>query len=227
VSDPLVIAIVGAESTGKTVLAAALAQRIGAETGLAATWVPEQLRGWCEREGRTPRRHEQAAIAAAQRETIEAAARTNEVVIADTTPLMIAVYSRLVFDDPSLLAEAAAWQRRCALTLLTSLDLPWVADGLQRDGPHVREPVDALIREALIGHALPWASIGGVGDERIENAIDALAPLLRPHSRARRGLFTRLEERNALDKPWSCELCDDPACEHRALHESALLNRAR
>jgi hypothetical protein len=32
----------------------------------------------------------------------------------------------------------------------------------------------------------------------------------------RRGLFTRLDERNAADKPWICSDCDDPACEHRS-----------
>jgi hypothetical protein len=47
------------------------------------------------------------------------------------------------------------------LTLLTALDLPWVADGLQRDGPHVREPVDDVLRELLLANALPFAVIGG------------------------------------------------------------------
>ncbi|MFO1272565.1 MAG: AAA family ATPase [Rubrivivax sp.] len=214
-AEALVVAIVGAESTGKTALAAALAERVAAETGLACTWVPEHLRQWCDTMGRTPQRHEQALIAAAQREAIEAAARTHHLVLADTTPLMTAVYSRMVFDDASLVAEAAAWQRRCALTLLTALDLPWVADGLQRDGPHVRAPVDALIREALVAHALPWSLVAGAGEARIENALDAIAPLLRARETPRRGLFTRLADRNAQDKPWSCELCDDPACEHR------------
>lgn len=214
-AEALVVAIVGAESTGKTALAAALAERVAAETGLACTWVPEHLRTWCQAKGRTPQRHEQAGIAAEQRDAIEAAARGHDLVLADTTPLMTAVYSRIVFDDRSLVAEAAAWQRRCALTLLTALDLPWVADGLQRDGPQVRAPVDALVREALTAHALPWALVAGSGAERVENALDALAPLLRPRATPGRGLFTRLAQRNAEDRPWSCELCDDPACEHR------------
>jgi len=133
----------------------------------------------------------------------------------DTTPLMIAVYSRLIFADDSLLAGAAAWQRRCALTLLTALDLPWVADGLQRDGPHVRAPVDAVLREVLLGPALPWSLVSGAGERRVDNALDAIAPLLRARAMPRPGLFTRLAERNAEDRPWSCEFCDDPDCEHR------------
>lgn len=215
-----VIAIVGAESTGKTALAQALAERIAAETGLSATWVPEHLRLWCDREGRTPRQDEQPAIAAAQAAAIDAAAAAHEVVVADTTPLMTAVYSRIVFDDASLVAHAAAWQRlHCAATLLTALDLPWQADGLQRDGPHVRAPVDALIREALRAHDLPWSLVAGAGQARVDHALDAVAPLLRQRPAARRGLFTRLAGRNADDKPWSCLWCDDPACEHASFRQ--------
>jgi len=217
VPDALLIAIVGAESTGKTVLAAALAARVADETGLRCTWVPEHLRTWCEREGRTPRPDEQAAIAATQRLQLEAAGALHDVVIADTTPLMTALYSRLLFADDSLTADAVAWQRGCALTLLTALDLPWVADGLQRDGPHVRAPVDTMLRDLLITHRLPWALVSGSGERRVDHALDALAPLLRARAAPRRGLFTRLAERNAADKPWRCERCDDPDCEHLAL----------
>jgi nicotinamide riboside kinase len=213
-SDAIVIAIVGAESTGKTALAAALAARIGEETGLACTWVPEHLRLWCEQQGRTPRPDEQAAIADAQRAAIEAAATTHDVVLADTTPLMTAVYSRKLFGDDALTTDAMAWQRRCALTLLTALDLPWVADGLQRDGPQVRAPVDSMIRSLLVEHGIAWALVAGSGTARIESALDAIAPLLRARPTPRRGLFTRLATRNADDRPWSCEFCDDPVCEH-------------
>jgi nicotinamide riboside kinase len=217
-SSALLIAIVGAESTGKTELARALAWRIEKHTGLACTAVPEHLRAWCDREGRTPRRDEQAAIAAAQSAAIDAAAGEHAVVVCDTTALMTAVYSRMLFDDHSLLDAAVAWQRRCAITLLTALDLPWVADGLQRDGPQVREPVDRLLREWLIGHQLPWALVGGAGAARVDNALDAVAPLLRGRPAPRRGLFSRLAERNAeaAARPWTCENCDDPGCEHLA-----------
>jgi nicotinamide riboside kinase len=214
----LLIAIGGAESTGKTELARALAWRIEKHTGLVCTAVPEHLRAWCDREGRTPRRDEQAAIAAAQSAAIDTAAAEHEVVVCDTTALMTAIYSRMVFDDDSLVSAAAAWQGRCAMTLLTALDLPWAADGLQRDGPHVREPVDRLLRDVLIGHKLPWALVSGAGAARVDSALDAVAPLLRAKPAPRRGLFSRLAERNAeaAARPWYCENCDDPGCEHQA-----------
>jgi nicotinamide riboside kinase len=216
-----VIALLGAESTGKTSLCAELSPRLAELTGLRCSAVSEPLRHWCDAMGRTPRREEQADIAAMHQKAIDAAAREHELVVCDTTPLMVAVYSQLLFDDTSLLPAAIAWQQRCSHTLLMALDIPWVADGFQRDGEHVRAPVDALLRTALIEHALPWSLVSGAGAVRVERALDALAPLLRRHLRQRlpgasSGLFTRLAERNAQPSAarWYCEHCDDPGCEH-------------
>jgi nicotinamide riboside kinase len=217
-----VVALVGAESTGKTVLAASLARELEALTGLATTCVDEWLRAWCAREGRTPRVDEQAAIAAEQQRRIEAAAATHDLVVADTTPLMTAVYSVLLFDDRSLLPFAVEAHRGYAATLLTAVDLPWQADGLQRDGPHVREPVDRLVRSTLAGHGLGWSVVGGHGEARLTQALDALAPLLRGLAPSGAGLFTRLAEREAAQPAWRwvCDTCDVPDCEH-ALRRAA------
>jgi nicotinamide riboside kinase len=213
----LVIAVVGAESTGKTTLAAALAQRIAADTGLACTHVDEHLRHWCVAAGRTPRVDEQRGIAEATQQRITDTAATHEVVVADTTALMIAVYSRLVFGDRSLDAWAgAAHKGSTALTLVTALDLPWVPDGLQRDGPHVRAPVDTMLRELMAAHGIGWSLVGGSGDARLASALDAAAPLLRQRAVPGSGLFTRLAARDAAQPAWQwvCETCDVPDCEH-------------
>lgn len=210
------IAIVGAESTGKSALTAALASALADATGLRVVAVPEWLRLWCEREGRTPRREEQRGIADETQARIEAAAATHDVVVCDTTALMTTVYSDLLFADRSLDAMAVAHQHTMALTLLTALDLPWVADGHQRDGPHVRGPVDDRVRALLIDHALPWALVAGTGPDRLQAALDAVAPLLRARQSPRGGLFSRLLDRNAAThaRDWSCAHCDDPDCEH-------------
>lgn len=218
----LVVAIIGAESTGKSTLAVALGRRIAELSELRCTSVPEHLRQWCQTQGRTPRADEQASIARRQVADIDAAAASHDLVVADTTPLMIAVYSLMLFNDASLVDEAVRFQRRCSATLLTALDLPWVPDGLQRDGPQVRVPVDGLLRQLLLEHRLPWSVIGGAGPARLDSAIDALAPLLRPLAGSPgSGLFTRLEQRNAEPsaRRWQCALCDDAQCEHLSLQQ--------
>ena len=224
-AEPLRIAIVGAESTGKTALARALAVELTTLTGLRCTWVGEWLRSWCEREGRTPRPDEQSAIARQQQALIDEAAATHDLVVCDTTPLMTAVYSGLLFNDHGLDAYAVEQQRRCQLTLLTALDIAWQPDGLQRDGPQVRTPVDNRVRALLTGHALPWSLVAGQGAARLAAAVNAVAPLLRDRPLPATGLFTRLAARDAAGLAeaaawrWACETCDDADCEHAAFRQ--------
>ena len=209
-ADAVCIAILGAESTGKTTLAAVLAQRLAADTGTRVAWVPEVLRQWCERSGRTPLAHEQASILCAQHEQIDAAARRHDLVVCDTTALMTAVYSRLVFGDHSLDERAALLHRRSvSMTLLTAIDLPWVDDGLQREGQHVQEPVDSALRELLQLHGIAYAVIGGQGEARTSQALAAVAPLLRVPAAPPRavGRFTGLTEAARQPRAWSCECC--------------------
>ncbi|WP_119155740.1 AAA family ATPase [Caldimonas tepidiphila] len=172
-----VVALLGAESTGKTTLALALATDLRA-AGRDVGVVPEYLREFCDAAGRTPRPDEQTAIAAEQTRRIAEAASRHELVIADTTALMTAVYSDHLFGDASLIPGALQAHAGCALTLLTGLDLPWQADGLQRDGPQVRAPVDARIRALLQQGGLPFSVVYGRGEARVRHAMRALEGLL-------------------------------------------------
>jgi nicotinamide riboside kinase len=168
------IALLGAESTGKSCLAHELATHLRGQ-GKSVAVVPEVLREWCEREGRTPRPEEQMPIAQEQERRVDAAAATSQVVITDTTALMVAIYSAMLFEDGSLYQFALARQRSYSVTLLTALDLPWKADGLQREGPHVREPVDTLIRSALESAGIAYNVVYGHGPDRLANAVAAIA----------------------------------------------------
>ena len=200
------IALLGTESTGKTLLAEAMAQALAA-SGRRAVVVTEWLREWCEREGRTPRPDEQLAIAETQAARVNKAVEASSepaYVIADTTPLMTALYSDWLFQDTSLYAMALAHQRSFTHTLVTGLDLPWVADGLQRDGPHVREPIDALLRAKLAEGGIPFNVVYGVGEERVQNAMLAIGAA--PHEATKSA---------AGDWVWACDKCSDPECEHR------------
>ncbi|MBX3636436.1 MAG: ATP-binding protein [Rubrivivax sp.] len=212
-SGALRIAVVGAESTGKTTLAAALAEALGRQGSRRVAWVPEVLREWCDARGRTPAAHEQAAIARAQHERIAEAAAAHDIVVSDTTALMTAVYSRIVFGDRTLDAMAVELHRSVDATLLSALDLPWVPDGHQRDGPQVQRPVDDALRELLRAHRLPFAVVGGQGPARLAQALAAVAALL-PQGREAlagpapgRGLFSALTGETATHRGWRCECC--------------------
>ena len=172
-ASAFVVVLLGAESTGKTTLARELVSTLAAR-GERVVGVDEYLREFCATRGRTPQRDEQAGIAAEQTKRIDAATAVADIVVADTSALMIAVYSELVFGDTSLYASALAAHRRVQLTLLTALDLPWRDDGLQREGAHVRAPVDALIRASLAGAGIACTTIEGQGRARIESALRAI-----------------------------------------------------
>jgi nicotinamide riboside kinase len=210
----VVFAIVGAESTGKTTLARDLAEALKLDDGLNATMVPEFLREFCEDQGRTPYPHEQADIARVQSERIATAALSHRVVVTDTTALMTAVYSDYLFDDQTLYGQALADHAQASLTLLTALDLPWEADGLQRDGAHVREPVDALIREHLVQARLPFSVVAGQGAHRLQQALAAVRQALTAERRAQ----------DNAQRPrwrWVCDKCDDGDCEQHWLPRSS------
>jgi nicotinamide riboside kinase len=225
--EPLIVGILGAESTGKTLLAQGLADTLVQRHGLRATWVPEVLREWCDERGRTPRRDEQAGIAAAQTARIAEAARTHELVLADTTALMTAVYSHIVFGDGSLDAVAVAAHRACQVTLLTGLDMPWEPDGLQRDGPHVRAPVDDRLRALLVTHGIPHSLVLGAGAQRLQAALDALQRHLPAAAGAAAVDAPADDGETAALARWRrwrrlCERCGDPACEQALLRAGDL-----
>jgi len=205
------IALLGAESTGKTELAGALAAHLRG-LGRPVAVVGEVLREWCAREGRTPRPEEQLPIAQEQERRVDAAAAGAEVVIADTTAVMVAVYSAMLFADGSLYRFALERQRGYDVTLVTGLDLPWVADGLQRDGPHVREPVDAQVRAALERAGVAYRVVYGSGPERLAHALFAIESIA---SRAHAASTADGSGSKTRPWSWSCEKCGDAACEHR------------
>jgi HTH-type transcriptional repressor of NAD biosynthesis genes len=217
----LIVSLLGGESTGKSTLARALAQHLSRHTSLRVTNVPEHLRQWCVAHGRAPLAHEQAALADAQTRLILAAeVEGPDVVIADTTALVIAAYSEQYFHDRSLWPSALDHQRRGhRLNLLMGLDLPWVADGLFRDGPAAREATDAHLRHALQTAGLSFQTIYGQGPARLHQALAAIGPQL--------GLALIDTDPNLTvgRVPWRCDNCSDPACEHRLF--TALLPTAR
>ena len=206
----LTVTLLGGESSGKTTLAQALQPLLKAQ-GLTCTLVSEQLRSWCETQGRAPQAHEQVARARAQTDAIETAAHDAEtqVVLADTTALVIAAYSELYFADRSLWPAAIEQQRRYGLTLLMGLDMPWVPDGLFRDGPAVRAATDTVLRRELQDAGIPFQTLYGPLALRVQQALRAIGSALQ------RPLTAQDPAWEQGRRPWNCEKCSDPDCEHR------------
>ena len=115
---------------------------------------------------------------------------------------MTAVYSHMLFADESLYPMALAHQKHYDITLVTGLDLPWVADGLQRDGPQVRGPVDTLVRQALERSGIHYRVVYGQGPQRLNNALMALG--LQGEDEQARQLREQAEHMDAPDRCHPC-----------------------
>lgn len=164
------VAILGAESSGKSTLAAALAARYG------TVWVPEYLREFVEMQGRVPLAADQFGIARTQIEREAAAApQARDFLFCDTTPLMTAVYSRHYFDGADAQLAALADATQYDVTLVTAPDSPWVADGLQRESEAVRQLIYRYLLDALDARGIVYHVL----HDNLEARLDQAAPLLR------------------------------------------------
>lgn len=155
----------GAESSGKSTLAAALATHYG------TVWVPEFLREFVETHGRVPQETDQFPIARTQMEREnEAAAVATRFLFCDTTPMMTALYSRWYWGRVD--AQLAQLERRhdYAFTLVTAPDSPWEADGLQRESEEVRQTVHKQVLQMLDGRAIPYLMVTGSLPQRMLQA---------------------------------------------------------
>lgn len=163
------IAILGAESSGKSVLAEALARHY------QTLWVPEYLREFVEQQQRVPRSEEQLHIAQTQRaRELEASAMAHQYLFCDTTPLMTALYSRHYFTelDPQLVELEQ--QHDYAFTIVTAPDFPWTPDGLQRESPAVRDRVHQELLDLLEEREIPFILVEGDLPSRVEQVSFAL-----------------------------------------------------
>lgn len=165
------IAILGAESSGKSTLAQALATHYG------TLWVPEYLREFVEVNGRVPMEGDQCGIARTQMEREDAAAaQASRFLFCDTTPLMTALYSRWYWKRVD--AQLALLERRhdYAFTIVTAPDSPWEADGLQRESEAVRQTIHEQVLQMLAEREIPYLLVTGSLPQRMLQAARLLNP---------------------------------------------------
>jgi HTH-type transcriptional regulator, transcriptional repressor of NAD biosynthesis genes len=168
------VVLIGAESTGKTTLAADLAAEFD------TLWLPEYGRDYWEAkmargEPNVWAPEEFTAIAHEQcRREDDAARRANRVLICDTDAFATRVWYRRYMDGWSAEVDAvAAAHRRPDLYLLTDVTTPFEQDGT-RDGELIREWMHRTFAEELTAHGRPFVEVSGTRAERLAAAAAAI-----------------------------------------------------
>jgi NadR type nicotinamide-nucleotide adenylyltransferase len=174
----LTVVVTGSECTGKTTLAAELAERF------EAPWSREFVREYVDRNQAElgPSDVEPIArgqLAGEQAADREANDRRCAMVIRDTDLYSTVVYSRHYYGAcPPWIVEVAR-ARTGDLYLLLCPDVPWVADLLQRDRPdaEARATIHRQFRDTLAAAGARLVEIGGSWSERDAQALAAVAAL--------------------------------------------------
>lgn len=162
-SNPIKILLIGAECTGKSTLATALARQ---HQGVV---VPEYLRQFlelqptgyvCGFDDILPIAHRQIQL------EHEAVQLGNSLIICDTSPILLAVYSQWYFGRvPDELWALITQCHYDHIFVTDEVGIDWVADG-QRDLPHGRHLMRDAIIQMLQKLQIAYMPITGTVDER-------------------------------------------------------------
>ena len=181
------VAILGAESTGKTTLCRDLAAHF------SSPWVPEYMRTYlqdkwdnqqltCTWDDLLPIAQGQIELEnklawqAAQKSQIDQSPNHQKYLFCDTSLFELMVYSNWYYADcPNALIQAAL-VHHYDLILLTEVDTPWVADDL-RDAPHQREEMSAYFESQLNRHDKKFRRIAGDREQRVLQVAEWLGYL--------------------------------------------------
>lgn len=165
------ISITGPESTGKSTLAAHLAE------ALDTVWVPEYAREYLNRLDRPYEESDLLEIAKGQINAEDTLTKqANTYLICDTDLIVIKIWSDHKYGrcHPWILEQIE--RREYALTVLTYIDIPWEDDPL-REHPDLRAYFYDLYKSTLTSMGIPFIEAKGDLQQRMALALKAIADL--------------------------------------------------
>ena len=169
------VAILGAESTGKTTLCRELAAHYN------TIWVPEYAREYVEKLNR-PYLLEDLENIAIQHKNNEdiSITKANKIMFTDTEFIILKVWSDEVFNMVPSFIKKQLHQQHYDLYLVTANDIPWEYDAV-RENPDKRDYLLACYINELKVLKSNYKMINGLGEERLKNAVKEVDLLLKSH----------------------------------------------
>ena len=160
------IVITGPESTGKTTLAEALAQRLNAHL------IPEYARNYVEKLDRPYNYSDVEKIAQYQlvEESKLSDLGSGEIVLMDTWLIVTKVWFEVVYGAAPEWIEKQIAADDIDLFLVCAPDIPWIADPIRENGGEMRMKLfDRYIKE-IENHGFAYEIVSGTDEQRLKNA---------------------------------------------------------
>ncbi|MEL6923457.1 MAG: ATP-binding protein [Bacteroidota bacterium] len=162
------IILTGPESTGKSTLAAQLAQQ------LEGLWVPEYARTYIQTIDRLYEEADLLRIAQEQqRQIAEKQMENPPFLFCDTSLLVIKIWSEYKYGRCHPWIEQQLKAQEVDLYLLCGIDVPWTYDE-QREHPTQREELYAIYERELQQLRVPFVRIHGALPQRLKTVTDLL-----------------------------------------------------
>lgn len=171
------VVLTGAESTGKSTLAANLARHFG------TLYIPEYARDYVTGLGRSYTYEDVEHIARTQvRQMKEFSANAGRILFLDTYLIITKVWFDVVFHRrPEWLSQEIDAQE-IDLYLLCDTDIPWEADPVRENGGERREELYRIYRKELEQAGCPFEVVTGLGEDRLGNAVKIVESYQKKHS---------------------------------------------
>ncbi|MCH6256511.1 ATP-binding protein [Puniceicoccaceae bacterium K14] len=163
------VVFIGAECTGKSTIARAIATRLGEPCST------EYVRHYVDQLDRPLIQDDLDPIARGQLSLEdEAFSEASHYVIHDTNILSSILYAEHYFSTHIDWVDDTFSKRLYDTYFLCQPDMLWVADPGQREGPREREEMQKRFEEILNRYEIQYESLGGSVEQRLETVVRCL-----------------------------------------------------
>jgi nicotinamide riboside kinase len=176
--SPLKIVITGPESTGKSVLTAALARHFNGAMldEFAREYISSLSRPYNISDVELIGRRQIADLKKAVTET------SRPVIFVDTFLIITKVWFEVVFNTSPRWMEEALLSSGVDLFLLCAPDIPWIKDNVRENGGEMREWLFQEYENNIIKYNFAYKIVQGAGEARTQNAIAQVESFLAQNS---------------------------------------------
>jgi len=162
------IVLTGAESTGKSTLAEALANHFH------SIWIPEFARDYIEKLQEKYSYNDVEEIARKQIEIEKQIDTKSPMVFFDTWLIITKVWFDFVYGKHPDWLHRAILNSNIDLFLLCDTDMPWEADAVRENGGENRLKLQEIYINELQNYKFEYRMVKGANGQRIQNAINLI-----------------------------------------------------